>query len=185
MQDAWYSHHVVHHFQTFKRDHVTQFADDGERARLTRRLNERGKSEIVDCEFGTVLGSELKNYLIYMGPTLPVFIAVCWIGGACFTIGACVPLIAWPMLAQFIHPHLHRNHAEVARDPRAWLRFAARTSYFRYLAQHHWLHHRYPNCNYNLLLGGDWLLRVHRRAGADDLEAMRSIGLWVSRTGAG
>jgi hypothetical protein len=83
------------------------------------------------------------------------------------------------MLAQFVHPHLHRNHREVMDDPRAWPRFMARTRYFRHLAQHHWLHHNYPNCNYNLLLGGDWLLGVHRRADADDLVAMQSIGLWV------
>jgi hypothetical protein len=179
LQDAWYSHHVIHHFQTFRRDHVTQFADDSERARLTRRLREIDKSEIVACEYGNIIGIELKAYLFYMGPTLPVFAATCWLGGLWFTIGACVPLIAWPMLAQFVHPHLHRNHREVMDDPRAWPRFMARTRYFRHLAQHHWLHHTYPNCNYNLLLGGDWLLGVHRRADADDLVAMQSIGLWV------
>jgi len=171
--DAWYSHHVVHHFWTFRRNHVTQFTDDGERAQLSRHLLARGHNDIIDCEFGVVLGSQLRNYVVYMAPTLPIFVGVCWLGGAWFTAGACVPLIAWPMLAQFVHPHLHRRHDDVSRDDRTWIR----VWYFRPLAQHHWLHHHHPNCNYNLLLGGDWLLGVHRRARAADFEHMREIGL--------
>jgi hypothetical protein len=181
MHDAWYSHHVVHHFRTFRRDHVTQFTDEGERAQLSRHLLESGHDHVIDCEFGIVLGSELRNYVVYMTPTLPVFVGVCWLGGAWFTAAACVPLIVWPMLAQFVHPHLHRSYDDVSRDDRASIRVMARTWYFRALAQHHWLHHQHPNCNYNLLLGGDWLLGVHRRASAADFERMREIGLWVGQ----
>jgi hypothetical protein len=54
-----------------------------------------------------------------MAPTLPIFVGVCWLGGAWFTAGACVPLIAWPMLAQFVHPHLHRRYDDVSRGDRA------------------------------------------------------------------
>jgi hypothetical protein len=181
LRDAWYSHHVIHHFQTFRRDHVTQFSDDDERERLIRRLREQGRDDVVDCAFGTELGSEIRNYLLYMAPTLPIFATVCWLGGAWFTLGACLPLIVWPLLAQFVHPYLHRRNADVGKDRRALIRFMARTRYFRYLARHHWLHHRYTDCNYNLLLGGDWLLGVHRRASADDLAAMHAIGIWVPR----
>jgi hypothetical protein len=53
----------------------------------------------------------------------------------------------------------------------------AKSAYFKYLAKHHWLHHRYIDCNYNLMLGGDYLLGVWRGATDEDVGAMRSIGL--------
>jgi hypothetical protein len=58
------------------------------------------------------------------------------------------------------------------------VRVLAKTAYFRYLARHHWLHHRYTNRNYNLLLGGDYVLGVSRKANNEDLDEIHSIGLW-------
>src|SRR5262249_36531265 len=102
-----------------------------------------------------------------------------WLGGPSFMLGALVPLTAFPMLAQFIHPHLHTRYENVLAHGPLLIRCFARTAYFRFLARHHWLHHRYADCNYNLLLGGDWILRVNRRASAQDLDEMHEIGLWV------
>jgi hypothetical protein len=176
--DAWYSHHVVHHFLTFRANHVTQFGSDEERARLNWRLRSQHANDIIECGYGVILGSRPKSYARYMAPTLPFFVSLCCLGGGWFTIGAFVPFCIWPLLAQFVHPYLHMQYDSVMKRESIMIRVVARTAYFKYLARHHWLHHRYTNCNYNLLLGGDYVLGVHRSATAQDIDEMRSIGLW-------
>ncbi len=102
--DAWYSHHVVNHFLTFKTNHVTQFGNDEERSRLDAHLKTRRINHIIDCRYGVIVGSQLKCYAEYMAPTFPVFVSLCCFGGGWFSIGACVPLCVWPLLAQYVHP---------------------------------------------------------------------------------
>ena len=175
---AWYSHHVVHHFLTFRKNHVTQFSNEEERARLDLHLNARRFGYITECRYGLIVGDRPKYYAMYMAPTVPIFILLCCIGGSWFTIGACLPLCVWPMLAQFVHRYLHMRYRDVIDRGPFVIRVLAKTAYFRYLARHHWLHHRYTNCNYNLLLGGDYVLGVWRNANDEDLDEIRSIGLW-------
>ena len=177
--DAWYSHHIVHHVLTFRTSHVSQFTSEAERQKLDAHLASRGHADIIESSYGARLGTAPSNYARYVAPTLPLFLLLCWFGGPFFTLGALVPLAAVPILAQFVHPHLHLRYADVLAHGPLLTRCFARTAYFRYLARHHWLHHRYARCNYNLLLGGDWILCVHRPATAQDFEEMRAIGLWV------
>jgi hypothetical protein len=49
--------------------------------------------------------------------------------------------------------------------------------YIRAVRRHHYLHHKYLDCNFNLLLGGDWLLGVHRSPTPANLDAMSEIGI--------
>jgi hypothetical protein len=88
---AWYAHHVVHHFLTFKKNHVTQFSNEEERARLDSHLNARRFGYLAECRYGLIVGSRFKYYAQYAAPTLPIFIFLCYIGGNWFTI--------WSMLA--------------------------------------------------------------------------------------
>lgn len=176
---AWYSHHVVHHFLTFRQDHVTQFSTAEEKNNLDAILERKNQHDIMACKYGVILGDEAINYLKYVTPTALILAPVCYLGGAWFTAGALIPFVIWPLLAQFIHPYLHRPYDEVLSGAPPIVRWIARTSYFRRLARHHWLHHRYTHCNYNLLLGGDHVLGVHRRATIEDVQRMQKIGLWV------
>jgi hypothetical protein len=176
--DAWYSHHVVHHFLTFRANHITQFGSDEEWSRLNSCLKTKRVNDIIECRYGVILGSQPKSYAKYMAPTLPIFVSLCCLGGGWFTIGACIPFCIWLLLAQFVHPYLHMRYDSVIKRGPIVIRVLARTAYFKYLARHHWLHHRYTNCNYNLLLGGDYVLGVHRSATAQDIDERHSIGLW-------
>jgi hypothetical protein len=177
--DAWYSHHGVHHLLTFRANHVTQFASDEERTRLNSRLKTKRANDIIERRYGVILGSRPKSYAKYVAPTLLFFVPLCFLGGGWFTVGACVPFCIWPLLAQFVHPYLHMPYGSVMKQGPIVIRALARTAYFKYLARHHWLHHRYIDCNYNLLLGGDYVLGVHRPASAQDIAEMRAIGLWT------
>jgi hypothetical protein len=138
---AWYAHHVVHHFLTFKKNHVTQFSNEEERARLDSHLNARRFGYLTECRYGLIVGSRFKYYAQYAAPTLPIFIFLCYIGGNWFTIGACLPLCLWLILAQFIHRYLHMRYQDVLNCGPFVIRLLAKTAYFRYLARHHWLHH--------------------------------------------
>jgi len=175
--EAWYSHHVVHHFLTFRTNHVTQFASEHEQAEVDAFLKARNFHTFIMCRYGVILGVEFRDYVRYIGPTLPIFGSVCVVGGPGFALGAFVPLVLWPMLAQFVHPYLHLPRDDVLASGPLAIRLLARTPYFRVLARHHWLHHKYTSCNYNLLLGGDFLLGVWRGASPRDLDEMRAIGL--------
>ncbi len=176
---AWHMHHVVHHYLTFRRDHVTQFSSRAEQERLDARLNAKGHTTARSRSYGSRIGPKLKYHLDYMMPTLPVFATVCWLGGGWFTLGALVPLVVWPMLAQFIHPYLHMSTQRIDQIAPPFIRWFSRTRYFRFLAVHHWIHHRYEHWNYNLLLGGDWLLGVVRTPSPADLTEIARLGMWT------
>ncbi len=176
---AWYAHHVVHHHLTFRSSHVTQFSRHDEQPRLDSFLISRGKQHVIAKEYGSRIGPRLNDYLLYVTPTLPIFTAVCWAGGTVFTCGALIPFSIWPMLAQFVHPYIHMEYLQISAKAPFIIKAFSRTPYFRYLAIHHWLHHRYENCNYNLLLGGDVILGAHRSPTAADLAEMRAIGMWT------
>ena len=88
-------------------------------------------------------------------------------------------MVVFPLMSAAIHPWLHVRH-EVARAraprPIAWL---LNTRYMRSVARHHFVHHRHLAANFNLLLGGDLLLGVHRRPTAADIDAMHREGIPV------
>lgn len=174
--EVWYGHHVVHHCRTFRRDHVTQFESAHAEQRLRCELIAKGRRRMVAESYGARVGGVI-GFLRHMGPTLPVFAAVCWLGGGWFTVGAVLPLLLMPLLSEFVHPYLHLSDERVLREAPAPIRWFAATPAFRFLARHHWLHHRYLDCNFNLMPGGDLLLGVHRRPSPADLAEMAAIGL--------
>lgn len=176
---AWYAHHVVHHLRTFRRDHVTQFAAPGEEARLRSGLLAQGRGHIVEQAYGVRVGGP-GEFLRYVAPTLPVFLAVCWLGGGWFTAGATLPLLVMPLVSELVHPYAHMAHERATREAPPLLRPLLATRYFQFVVRHHWLHHRYLDCNFNLLPGGDFLLGVHRKPSPRDLAEMVAVGLSVA-----
>jgi len=180
LQRAWYTHHVIHHHLTFRSSHVLQFLGRDDQLKLDSLLISRDKPHVIAEEYGLRIGPCLEDFLFYVAPTLPIFAAVCWVGGSEFTCGAVISFSIWPLLAQFVHPYVHMEYSQIPTKAPFYMRAFSKTAYFRYLAIHYWLHHRYGNCNYNLLLGGDILLRAHRSPSAADLAEMRAIGLWTS-----
>jgi sterol desaturase/sphingolipid hydroxylase (fatty acid hydroxylase superfamily) len=57
-------------------------------------------------------------------------------------------------------------------------RFFAHWPAYKFLARHHYLHHRYPNKNFNVVFPlADYVLRTNARASDADLEGMRAEGI--------
>jgi hypothetical protein len=172
---TFYSHAVVHHGRTFRVDYITQFADEGDKRALDDDLERRGWAIVADEGYGLTIGlTGFANFLLLPLVALPlVHVAA----GRWATLAAFAAMLSTPLLSRYVHPYLHKPHAEAMRCAPLLIRLLLGTRYMRQVARHHYVHHRHPNCNFNLLLGGDWLLGVHRAADPDDLRRMRALGL--------
>ena len=174
---AWFSHHVVHHHLTYRDSHTRQFNCERDKARLDDNLNRTGKHRVIETDYGLRIGGKSSYFAEFVAPTAPFVLAICYFGGPWFAAGALIPFVLWPLLSQCVHPYLHQSASQVKSSAPVALRFLARTGCFQYLARYHWMHHTYTDCNYNLLIGGDFVLGTYRRPSAEDLRAMEGEGL--------
>jgi len=178
---AYFSHGIVHHRWTFQKDFVTQFSSRQEQKRLDLRIKGPQASLIRRERYGmTVRGSGIVWY------NLPILSCILLIGlgiGPWGLVGALPAVAAYSCLAMFVHPYLHRPHGEVLTGVSPVLRWVLETGYVRFLRCHHYLHHRYIDCNFNLLLGGDVVLGRSRLPTTQDCEEMRRLGLMVMDDG--
>ncbi|MFZ1804985.1 MAG: hypothetical protein WAU05_13750 [Nitrospira sp.] len=146
---AYFSHGIVHHRWTFRRDFVTQFTSEHERERLDQSMQGPQGVLIRREHYGmTLRGVGIVWFNLPMVPVLLLIGLVC--GTAVYSC-----------LAMFVHPYLHRRHDAIA-EASPVLRWMFKPGYIRFLRQHHYPHHRYSDCNFNLLLGGDVMLGQYR-----------------------
>lgn len=172
---AHYRHAVVHHGLTFARDHVTQFLDEEDKARVDAIVAAKGDPLIVEERYGLTIG--LRGFFTYNSLPILMLPALAWSCGPGACIGALPVLLVAPLLSMFIHPYLHLPHERAVRESPRLVSWLLETSYFRAVARHHFLHHVYQRSNFNLLLGGDWLLGTHRRASPADRDAMKAVDI--------
>ncbi|MFO0953814.1 MAG: hypothetical protein U0835_22195 [Isosphaeraceae bacterium] len=171
---AHYRHGVVHHRLTFRRDHVTQFTAEHERAAAEEVGRRVGDGHIVGERFGLTVGP--RALMSYNLTVLPWVVAFAWLVGPWSMAGSLPVLTLAPLSAMVVHPYLHRRYDEALAEARGPLGLLVRSAYFRSLWRHHFLHHRHPAWNFNLLPGGDFLLRTRRAADESDLRAIESLG---------
>src|SRR5262249_22322250 len=146
----------------------TQFDDDVHKLALEKRAEKIRDGSIEKTSFGLrPTWPGMLGFILPTVPSLPLF-AIAF--GPWSVVSALPLLVATPALSRWIHPYLHQNRAMPAEEPPWWVAWLLRTTYFRAVARHHFLHHKYPDCNFNLLLGGDWLLGVHRSPSHGDIE---------------
>jgi hypothetical protein len=173
---AYFSHGIVHHRWTFRRDFVTQFTSEHERERLDQSLQGPRGLLIRREHYGMSLRG--VGIVWFNLPMVPVLLLIGLVCGPWVLVGALPALAGYSCLAMFVHPYLHRPHdAVVGASP--VLRWMLTTGYIRFLRQHHYLHHRYLDCNFNLLLGGDIVLGRYRMPTVQDWDEMCRLGLVV------
>mgnify|MGYP000897804549 CR=1 FL=1 len=175
-RSAYYSHHVIHHVRTYRHSFVNQFPNDTEQVKVDNSLPEGYRRWIIAEKYGTTL--TFIGVLRFVSPSPPVILFTCLLFGWWVTLGMLVPFwLILPSMSKFVHPFLHRRYQEALADSPTLLAWFMRTRYMRFLIRHHYLHHRYIKCNYNLLLGGDFILGVQRAPSTEDLKAMEALGL--------
>jgi hypothetical protein len=174
-RDAYRAHTEIHH-RTY-RDHVTQFASAEEKSRIDALLQDRTGRRIIAERYGETIN--LRSTVLFIVLILPAVVPLLDVLPWAASIGFSIPVAVYPMMSKFAHPYLHMRYDDALRKAPPLLRRFFRTRYMRCVWRNHWMHHRYPHSNFNLVLGGDWLRGVHRRATEADLERMQAAGMPV------
>ena len=93
---------------------------------------------------------------------LPLLLSLGWLFGWAVFAGGLVAMVSDYMLYEYIHWCMH-----VPRD-----RWVERTRAFRFVNTHHYIHHRYPYQNLNVVnVLADWVIGTMRTAKEVDLTA--------------
>jgi sterol desaturase/sphingolipid hydroxylase (fatty acid hydroxylase superfamily) len=172
---AYFSHGIVHHRWTFRKNFVTQFASRQEQEQLDQRFRSAQALLIRREHYGVTLGG--VGIAWFNLPILPGLLLIGLVLGPWGFVGALPAVVAYSCLATFVHPFLHRPHQEAMVGASPVLRWVLKTGYVQFLRRHHYLHHRYTDCNFNLLLGGDVVLGRYRPPTVQDWDEMRRLGL--------
>ena len=173
---AFYTHHILHHCKTFRKDFVTQFESHEERQRLIDEIPEASRKSIMADLFGLTLKGRSKFF--FVAPILPLVPVIYLVFGLWVTLGAIIPMfIVYPMMSKWIHPLIHKAEMNLLGDCNALERWLMNTSYMKAVVRDHFLHHEYVKCNYNLLRGGDYIRNVHREPDDADLFELRRVGI--------
>ncbi|MCP4446105.1 MAG: hypothetical protein GY811_12275 [Myxococcales bacterium] len=151
---------------------MKQFVSDEERIQLEKKLHSLGYQSTIQTDFGLSLGG-VFNITCFVLPVLPAIALELWLLGPWMRPGIVTALIIWPMMSKYFHPYIHKTVAESEAAP-LLLRLLVMSSYGRAVRFHHWMHHQYETRNFNLLLGGDWLLGVHQRATDEDIRRYKN-----------
>lgn len=175
--ETHYSHHTVHHVRTFRHDFVTQFRSDDDKAKVDDELRTHGQHGVLIQKAGYAVKLQGGGAFTFVFPLLLALPLLYWSGGPWFLAGAIVTMSLPPLLSNFLHPYLHMPHDVALASAPPLIRGLLGTRYMRLVARHHFLHHRYVQCNFNLLLGGDWIRGVWRNPSEKDVTEMRRIGV--------
>jgi hypothetical protein len=85
-------------------------------------------------------------------------------GAITFQVVICLHHAFWNL----IHVEMHKPDQ----------RFFSEWPAYKYLARHHYLHHKYPGKNFNITIPlADYILGTNAHASETDLKAMRQLGL--------
>ena len=175
--NSYFGHHIIHHGRTFKKNFFTQFRSSEDQIRVNQKLETKGHlGELIKKEkYGLSLyGSGLLKFSI---PLMPFAILIFIHGGPWMFLGSLPTLMAYSMMSMFIHPYIHVPYQKVIEEAPFIISQFFKTKYMRIVVQNHFMHHLYPDNNFNLILGGDYILGYYRKPSAEDLEKMRELDI--------
>ncbi|MDH5545030.1 MAG: hypothetical protein OEZ43_05520 [Gammaproteobacteria bacterium] len=175
-----YSHHVIHHVKTFKKDYVTQFRNEEEKLALDKELDTKGAHGEIIKKSRYAVKLHGSGSLVFVAPLLPAIPLFSYTLGAWSLLGAVVALSLPPIFSNYIHQYLHMPHEKAINTAPPFIAWLLKTEYFKAVARNHFMHHRYMVGNFNLVLGGDILRGVNRKPTEQDIQRMIDIGLPVT-----
>src|SRR5436309_2878483 len=176
--NTYFSHHVIHHHQTFRRNHITQFDSAEQRTRVDRVLLARGRHGriIMGGDYATRLHAQ-GGFVFALPALLSAAILSLFLPPS-MAIGSGLSLMLPPALSYWVHPYLHRSFDHGQKNASALIAFLLRTRYMKAVYRNHFMHHRYDGTsNFNLVLGADILRRRVRMPSSDDIRVMAELGM--------
>jgi len=176
MLRCYYQHLVIHHERTFQTDMLTQFRNPEDQANVDRWITEtfpRSFAELIWRERYNLTLVGVEGILPFTLPFLIVpLMVLAFLGPMAFAV--CLPVSITPVLiSRYIHPFLHAID-DLPHSNRL-IRWIAKSSYMRWAFQNHFLHHRHPLTNFNLLPGGDYLVGHYRAPTPEELTECRAL----------
>jgi hypothetical protein len=169
---TWWSHAVVHHSTASGRWFCSP---ESRYLPLLCRMTPRERYIAVRTTFGLTITLNSFGWFMWLPmATLPLLWMLLGTLGA---VAAFLPMLLPPLLSMTVHPYIHRPYHNAIDDASVAVRWLLRTWYGRMMIRHHWLHHRHPTINFNLLLGGDWVLGTARPATEKEAGEMYAQGL--------
>lgn len=166
---AYYQHLVIHHHKTYQLDLFTQFRDAEEKREIDSWIRSKFSRKFANLIWLERYNLTLKGVDGTLPFVLPFFVGPILIGLVLGPVafGASAVMAFVPMLfSKYLHPLVH--HPEEISSASLIVQRVARTKYMRRVVQNHFLHHKYSDTNFNLLLGGDYLLGVRQRMSKED-----------------
>ncbi|RZA09750.1 MAG: hypothetical protein EOP11_00645 [Proteobacteria bacterium] len=172
----YYQHLVIHHHRTFKADHFEQFESQLEKEKLDAWIRKK-----FSPEFAGLIWLERYNLTLegisgtlpfalpfLLGPLLILFT----LGPVAFLASLLTAFIpVW--LSKYVHPLVHLPQETEHEHP--FIRWLMRTRYMRHVFRNHYLHHQHLEKNFNLLLGGDYLVGLHHPASAEENARLQAL----------
>jgi hypothetical protein len=154
------------------------FSSKLEESNLKEKMLNCGKEQVVLDSYGLRIGGAYRKFQ-YLYTHLVQLSTIGWFGGFWIAIGLMVTVVFYLWIAEYVHPYIHQSHQQALKCASPLMKVFIRSRYFRLLTKHHFLHHKYINCNFNLVLGGDFILGTHREPTKGDIAEMKSLGLFV------
>lgn len=179
---AWFGHTKIHHYQTFKQDHVTQFRNDAERAKLDTYLMKKGEERLIDEEYGATLGWD--GYVRFQAVASPTYTAAMGAAyalgaGPAFAVGFTLPAVIFPLFSKEYHRYTHMPAKKALATASPPMRAFLKSPMSRHILRHHFVHHVDDHVNFNLMPGGDWLRGTLQKPTVGQEEEMRRLKvLW-------
>ena len=160
-----FQHLVIHHHKTFQDGFMEQFRDEGHRTEIDTWVSER-----FVPDFATLIWREQYNLTLegfvgtlpFAGPFCLGPLLVGWFFGPIAFLGSLITAFIPVWLSKYVHPLVHLPEDTAKAGP--FLRWFMKTNYIRHVFRNHYLHHQHLEKNFNLLLGGDYLVLLHQRA---------------------
>ena len=146
---GYYSHHVVHHKLTFQQHYHLQFNSQKEQEKLDNFLIKKFGETESKQNYGLTINT-LYEYAMFILPAFFLLPILAFFLEFYQLVIFTVPLVLPLLLSKYIHPILHDN-----LENKSWV---YNNFYTRKIYETHYIHHLDDSKNFNLLLGGDWVM---------------------------
>ena len=160
LRKAYFLHNTIHHVKTYSSNYYVQFDSLNKKESLDSKLYSRPHLRVLRDRYGLSISGFWGN-AVFMAIPISIAISIFSLLAIKHVWFAILIAIVPMVLSKYLHPFLHEENP-ISKSTSTIMKHFLNSRYFLYIQLYHYIHHRYPLCNFNLMLGGDYLLGVAR-----------------------
>ncbi|MCF8059658.1 MAG: hypothetical protein K9K67_10200 [Bacteriovoracaceae bacterium] len=167
----YYQHFVIHHKLTYLKHFFSQFDSKEHKERVDNWIDHNFDEEFRNLIWIERYNLTLKGFigtLPFAGPFCIGPILIYYFLGVEAFLGSLLTGYIPVWMSKYIHPLIHAPEETQNHGP--FIRWFMTTKYAEKILLNHFLHHNDGNKNFNLFLGGDQLIGLHRVGTREELE---------------